>query len=257
MMRIIRTEFLKLKNFSILWIGFSAMLACVLLTRFMATASDGTEYNFLYFASEVIWNGMTLIFPSTIALIGGYIVERERKDDTLKNLSVIPISFRQMLVGKAVVTAIICVILSIIEFLFTVIVSLISGYAGIAVDSAMKVIYQMIMINLCVFISVLPVVELVSQKAGAFINGVAFSFFYGFLGVFASGHKLTNIYPITAGLSLVNYQSDEPLVLNKSVSFWVLLVMLLISGIIIIFSKDRNQKHTKKGENIKINLAQN
>lgn len=39
--------------------------------------------------------------------------------------------------------------------------------------------------------------------------GVGFSFFYGFVGTFASGHGLGNIYPITAGLSLINYQNGK------------------------------------------------
>lgn len=245
-MRIIKTEFLKLKNFSMLWIGISSMVACVLLTRFMATASDGAKYDLSYFSSEVIWNGMTIVFPATIALIGGYIVERERKDDTLKNLSVIPISFRQMLLGKTIVTAIICIALSVIEFIFTLAVVLLSGYGGISVGSVIKAVYQMIVMNLCVFISVLPIVAFATQRAGAFINGVAFSFFYGFIGVFAAGHDLTNVYPITAGLSLINYKGDESLVFNKPVSFATLLCMLLISIVIIIFSKDRKQKQSAK-----------
>ena len=131
MLRIVKTEFLKLKNFSILWIGISAMLAGVLLTRFMAIASDGTEYTFSFFSSEVIWNVFTLILPSTIALLAGYIVERERTDDTLKNIRVIPISFRRMLAGKLIVIAILCICLSVIEFIFTLGVVFLSGYAGI------------------------------------------------------------------------------------------------------------------------------
>lgn len=239
MIRIIKTEFIKLKKFSILWIGVAAMLACVLLTGFMATASDGTEYNLMIFGSEVIWNGFSLIFPSTIALISGYIVERERTDDTLKNLSVIPISFRKLLTGKMIVTALICVYLSIIEFAFTFFVVLLSGFSGCSFGNAIRILFQMVAINLCVFIAVLPIVLIACQKAGAFINGVVFAFFYGFIGIFAAGHGLTNIYPITAGLGLINYQSDEVLEFNKLVSLVVLVCMLLISFALVFFAKDR------------------
>ncbi len=239
MIRIIKTEFIKLKKFSILWIGVAAMLACVLLTRFMATASDGTEYNLMIFGSEVIWNGFSLIFPSTIALISGYIVERERTDDTLKNLSVIPISFRKLLTGKMIVTALICVYLSIIEFAFTFFVVLLSGFSGCSFGNAIRILFQMVAINLCVFIAVLPIVLIACQKAGAFINGVVFAFFYGFIGIFAAGHGLTYIYPITAGLGLINYQSDEVLEFNKLVSLVVLVCMLLISFALVFFAKDR------------------
>ena len=97
----------------------------------------------------------------------------------------------------------------------------------------------MVAINLCVFIAVLPIVLIACQKAGAFINGVVFAFFYGFIGIFAAGHGLTNIYPITAGLGLINYQSDEVLEFNKLVSLVVLVCMLLISFALVFFAKDR------------------
>lgn len=44
MIRIIKTEIKKLKRSSILVVGISAIFACVILTRFMATASNAEEY---------------------------------------------------------------------------------------------------------------------------------------------------------------------------------------------------------------------
>lgn len=41
MLKIAKTEFHKLKRYSVVWIGVATMLTVVLLTRFMATASDG------------------------------------------------------------------------------------------------------------------------------------------------------------------------------------------------------------------------
>ena len=41
MLKIAKTEFYKLKRYSVVWIGVATMLTVVLLTRFMATASDG------------------------------------------------------------------------------------------------------------------------------------------------------------------------------------------------------------------------
>ena len=90
MLKIAKTEFHKLKRYSVVWIGVATMLTVVLLTRFMATASDGAVHTLEYFSNNVIWNNFSLIFPATITLIAGYIIERERVNDTLKNILTIP-----------------------------------------------------------------------------------------------------------------------------------------------------------------------
>lgn len=208
MIKLIKTEMWKLKRYSVVWIGIATMLSVVLLTCFMEIGTPGTT-TFFSFSDNVIWNNFSLIFPATIVLIAGYIIERERTDDTLKNLAVIPISFRRLLVGKIVVCGIISIFLAMVELIFTTMISLILGYDGIALFSVIKVLLQMIGMNCFVFIAVLPIIVFTGEREGAFMPGVAFAFFYGFIGTFASGHGLTSLYPITIGLGFINYQNGN------------------------------------------------
>lgn len=60
MLKIAKTEFYKLKRYSVVWIGVATMLTVVLLTRFMATASDGAVHTLEYFSNSVIWNNFTM-----------------------------------------------------------------------------------------------------------------------------------------------------------------------------------------------------
>ena len=69
-----------MKRYSVIWIGVATMFTVVLLARFMATASDGATHTLMNFSSSVIWNNLVLIYPATIALIAGYIIDRERTD---------------------------------------------------------------------------------------------------------------------------------------------------------------------------------
>lgn len=130
MLKIAKTEFYKLKRYSVVWIGVATMLTVVLLTRFMATASDGAVHTLEYFSNSVIWNNFSLIFPATITLIAGYIIERERVDDTLKNILTIPIPFRKLLAGKLIAVGGLAIILAAIEFVFTMIIFFISRFPG-------------------------------------------------------------------------------------------------------------------------------
>lgn len=240
MIRLIKTELMKLKRYSVLWIGIASMLSVVLLTRFMATASDNTAYTLEHFSNAVIWNNFTLIYPAVITLIAGYIIDRERTDDTLKNLLTLPLSFRRLLVGKLFTTVLIAVFLAAIEFVFTLGVCMLSKYSDFEIIYALRALLQMIGMNLCVFIAVLPIIVFTSQRAGSYMAGVAFAFFYGFVGMFASGHGLTSIYPISAGLGLINYQGEGLSgAINLFLCLAVILLLLLLSIFMILFSHDR------------------
>lgn len=240
MLKLVKTELWKLKRYSIIWIGVAAMFSVVLLTRFMAVAANGVVHTLANFSSDVIWNNFTLIYPATITLIAGYAVERERTDDTLKNLLTLPVSFRRLLIGKLLASGLIAALLAAIEFVFTLGVSFISGFPGFGAGGAAHSLFQMIGMNLCVYIAVLPIIIFTSQRAGTFMAGVAFAFFYGFVGTFASGHGLTSLYPISAGLGLINYQGDGSTGgINKPVCLIVMLLMAVLSAVMIIFSRDR------------------
>ena len=77
MFRVIKTEFLKLRRYFILWIGVSLMLLTVLVTLFTSMAEDGMVWDFLFLYEQVIKNIATLIFPMCITLITGYMISRE------------------------------------------------------------------------------------------------------------------------------------------------------------------------------------
>lgn len=230
MLKIAKTEFYKLKRYSVVWIGVATMLTVVLLTRFMATASDGAVHTLEYFSNSVIWNNFSLIFPATITLIAGYIIERERVDDTLKNILTIPIPFRKLLAGKLIAVGGLAIILAAIEFVFTMIIFFISRFPGFSFAGMILALVRMIGMNLFVYVAVLPIIVFTGQRAGSFMAGVGFSFFYGFVGTFASGHGLGNIYPVTAGLGLINYQGGETAAYNIFLSTGILLLMFTITS---------------------------
>ena len=96
MVRIVKTEFYKLKRYHILWAGVALMLLSVLLTLFTSMANDGSVWDFSYLIEQVIKNNMSMIFPMCISLIAGYMISREQTDDTLKNILTVPISFNYL-----------------------------------------------------------------------------------------------------------------------------------------------------------------
>ena len=94
MVTIIKTEFMKLKRYFIVWIGVSLMLLTVLLTLFTTMADDGMVWDYQFLFEQVVKHFVTMIFPMCITLISGYMISREYTDDTLKNIETLPISYQ-------------------------------------------------------------------------------------------------------------------------------------------------------------------
>ena len=123
MIRLIVTELQKLKRYSILLIGVVVVIfspAAAVFTQKSYVHQD-LNFGFSNFVNSVIWNNMGLIFPIAISLIGGYMINREYTDHTLKNILPIPISFRKLITGKLLALAIVTVLLGVYSFFITLI----------------------------------------------------------------------------------------------------------------------------------------
>lgn len=199
MIRIVKTEFYKLKRYHILWAGVALMLLSVLLTLFTSMANDGSVWDFAYLTEQVIKNNMSMIFPMCISLIAGYMISREQTDDTLKNILTVPISFKRLLTGKLIVCGVLSIIFGLICSLFTVIAEMIVGFPGFQISLALKATLQITAVNFFLYLAVLPIIIITCRKAGSFLIGVIIAFVYGYGGMFAAGNMtLANLYPITA-----------------------------------------------------------
>ena len=75
------------------------------------------------FASNVIWNNFSLGFPLVIVFTGGYIINCEYTDDTLKAMATVPVSQGQLLTGKLIVTGLLTVLLAVFSFACTFLIA--------------------------------------------------------------------------------------------------------------------------------------
>lgn len=241
MVIIIKTEFVKLKRYFIIWIGVSLMLLTVLLTLFTTMADDGMVWDFQLLFEQVVKNFVTMIFPMCITLISGYMISREYTDDTLKNIETLPISFQKLLAGKLIVSAVLSLFLGAVCFAFTVIANFIMGYDGFALLPAITGLVQMTLLGFFLYLTMLPIIVLTSRQKGSFLVGVIVAFVYGFIGMFANG-ALQSIYPVTAALGIINYRAGaEGIAWNIGLCFISVLTMCAV-GIALMFIKSKPQE---------------
>lgn len=248
MVRIIKTEFYKLKRYHILWAGVALMLLSVLLTLFTSMANDGSVWDFAYLTEQVIKNNMSMIFPMCISLIAGYMISREQTDDTLKNILTVPVSFKRLLTGKLIVCGVLSIVFGLICSLFTIIAELIVGFPGFHFSLILQAVLQITAVNFFLYLAVLPIIIITSRKSSSFLIGVIVAFVYGYGGMFAAGNMtLANIYPITASLGMIHYRSYDAAVRWNTVTCMVSLVIVVaISAVLILCMKEKEPKQVKK-----------
>jgi ABC-type transport system involved in multi-copper enzyme maturation permease subunit len=241
MINLIITEFQKLKRYSILWVGIAAVLFSALLAAFQQSSSNGIM-QYESYANSVIWNNFSMAFPFMIVLIGGYMINREYVEHTLKNMLTVPISFCRLLTGKVITAGIITALYGFFSFLCTFVLGALFFQGGMSPLLVMKSFFQLVGLGLCCYLAVLPIIIFFCKKQNGFLAGTGLAFVYGFCGIFIAGRALTDYYPITAGLGIIKFTGDGSLTFNLSVEIIVMLILAGLSAVMLVSLKSFENK---------------
>lgn len=258
MLSIIITEFEKLKRYHILLIGIIGMACSPILSLVtQSVAIDEAKvksFDFLALFNSTIWNSATIFMPIIFTLIGGYLMNREYTDDTLKNILTVPVSFQKLLVGKLFAIGIFAGALGLYSFVITVIAGIAAGMSGLSIPVLVKGCFQTIGIAFCIYIAVLPIITITGRKQGIYMGGAIVAFILGYSSMFLKSGLARNIYPFLAAFSVIRFDTSVFMNTTGDADFLPglisLCIMFFISVIIIWLSKSpdilQNKKKYKK-----------
>ncbi len=233
MINIVIGEFHKLKRYSVLWVGIVAVFFVFALAIFQ-TSFDSDTVAYEVFADNVIWNNFSLGFPFVIVLTGGYIINREYTDNTLKSMITVPVSQKQLLTGKLIVTGLLALLFAVFSFICTLFAGAFVlhceeiGIAGIGCS-----FFRICAVALFNFVAVAPLIVWSARKRDRFFAGTGIAFFYGFCGIFVAGRNLTDFYPVTAGLGIIGYTGQEGADYDPLTGCGVLALMAVLTAVLI------------------------
>ncbi|HIU77408.1 MAG TPA: ABC transporter permease [Candidatus Pelethocola excrementipullorum] len=236
MPKMVAAECIKLKRNSILSIVILGSFCSVVLAVIQLLGAEGTQRGFQELNDGVIWNNVTLFFPALLTLMAGYTINREYMDDTLKNNLVVGVTYRKMMVAKIITNFLLMLIVAITNFGITVIISEILGYT---LFSILTNFFRTIMTSFGCYVSVLPIVLLASLKRNNYLGDAVLAFAAGICGIFVANTKLVNIYPITASLAIVHYNSK----LSLYRAGWgcvSIIIVFMISIVILMSGRNRD-----------------
>jgi len=249
MLVLLKSEIRKIKRYRLLYAGVLLMLLSVILTMLTTTAQDGSVWDYQMLYEQVIQQNMTMIFPMTITLIIGFIINREIRDDTLKNLITVPVKYSKILGSKILLGCILSLIYGMFSWLFTLIAYKLLGFCGLTLDLFFKSFWQITVFNLLLYIGISPLIAVTAKAGINHLISVIFAFIFGYASMFVSGNKLLlNIYPLTAGGAIIGFRSHDPAVKNmfNPVMSVISLSLTLLITLLIVKSTNDNKSIAKK-----------
>lgn len=213
MFAIIKTEFQKIKRYHILLIGLIGMFCSPLLQLFSQMAMNeelrNPNFHFASLIDAVIWGNTQIFMPVLFTLTGGYLINREYTDDTLKNILTVPVSFRKFLAGKLAAIGILSILFGVYSLIVTWIVSVFARLPGINAADFLYGLLRMILLSVLIYVIVLPIIAFGSRKPGLFMMDTVLSFIAGYCVLFFKRGLLRDIYPFTAALTLIGFDTSS------------------------------------------------
>ncbi len=246
MLLLARIEFAKLKRCNVYYVGIITLLFAPLISVFQQLSLNEPipHFGFYHLVNDTIWNNMSLFLPVTIIFLGGYMMNREYTEDTLKNMFIVPVTYRTLICGKLAALAIMTALYCGYSALLTILISAVLFPEGLSLTSIILEAGKIIIVGLCIYIAVMPIMCWCCGRKNRFMAATVLGFLYGFFGIPIAGHGLQDFYPITAGLTIIHYNgsADAALSCHFGIAVAVLLLMVLLSYLILYFQSRRSSK---------------
>ncbi|MDO4286311.1 MAG: ABC transporter permease [Eubacteriales bacterium] len=251
-------EYKKLHRSSIVWITIFAtvMIAVIVFAEGQAihngpdmqyglkTVYEGSKYieNAGWYMDEAQPLATIFILPSVIALLGSYMICREEEDDTMKSLSLIPVSDAKLTVAKMVMTFIFSILIYLLLFVITFLTESVLHFSELSVELILSCMKEYLLDGIGVFLAISPVVAFVARKKKGYWIALVFTEFYSVAGLFAGmSSTLLVLYPINAVFNLSGYHITT--VEKRAAS---IIVLLLCGGLSVFLLECL--KHSRKSE---------
>ena len=215
-------ELKKMKRHYLLPLSIGVVVLSSLLALFQLIGATNSVVGYLPLTDGILWNNLTLTFPFLITFFGGFLMNREYSEDTLKSNLIIPVPYKKLVFAKIAVTGFAVILFIIASFLCSIVFAVILGYPLEMKEVGMA--FGKLFVTL---------------KRNLFLAGTCGAFVYGFCGIFVADTHFTSWYPTTSGLTIINYNPNS-LNYQMAVAISVLAVCLFFSLTVIFAVRKRH-----------------
>ena len=260
MWNILRGEWSKLRRCQILLVGIVALALCPVVqygTQLIVNPEiRDPNYDFVSLFSNVIWGNTQIFLPISLVMIGGWLIDRENANDTMKNLRTVPVSYARLLGGKLIVTLCLSLLFGIYSVAVTVLTGSIAGLDGLSAAVLLRQGAQVIAAAFTTGLVCMPMILIFGQIRGAYLGGSILTFFLGYCILFFKSGFLLSAYPFSAALILAGFDMEtyngatQPP--NLGLALCGMMAILVLTGALLLLSRPGSQaggQKKKKGRN--------
>lgn len=254
---IMRTEWMKMRRCQILLVGIVALGLCPLVQygSQLITAEEYRDpnYDFAHLFSSVIWGNSQVFLPLSLVMIGGWFMDRESVNDTLKNIVTVPVSMAKLLGAKLAVTGMLAVMFGLYSVAVTLVTGLAAGLTGLDAPLILHSAPQVVKAAFLTYLVCMPLILIFGQIRSAYLGGSILTFFLGYSMLFFKGGVLASAYPFSAALILAGFDmrqyngaKAEP---DLLLALWGMAFVLLMTALLLAMAgghKEIRQQKPKK-----------
>ena len=136
MLNLLKAEFMKLRRCQILLVGFVALALCPVAQYgsqlIVAPEYRSANYDFAHLFENIVWGNSQIFLPISLVMIGGWLIDRERADDTLKNIVIVPVAMPKLLGAKLLLMALVTLVFGLYSAFCGLVTGLAAGLPGLS-----------------------------------------------------------------------------------------------------------------------------
>lgn len=231
MLKLIETEFLKLRRKKMIWFMLLAALIMPVMAFLLFKYRGDTGVDPIQFYKWSAFGYTLFIFlPVVLGILCTMLIHEEKQNDVLKQLWIVPVSKAKYLFSKFFVVLFYSVGFMMITALASVLFSVLPGYVAFDWGSVLYLLERCFEIGVLTAFAMLPILAIASSRKG-YILPVCVTLVYAFCGfIFMS----LNMYmlPLTSMAVIVMRNKDIPgIVFPQAINIPLAFLCICIWGI--------------------------
>ena len=252
---ILKGEWSKLRRCQILLVGIVAMALCPVVQYggqlILNPELRDPNFNFVSLFANVIWGNTQIFLPISLVMIGGWLINRENQDDTMKNLLTVPVSYSKLLGGKLIVAMALSLLFGLYSIAVTVLTGTLVGLGGLSANVLLQQSVQLMAAAFNTGLVCMPMILIFGQMRGAYLGGSLLTFFLGYCILFFKSGFLLSAYPFSAALILAGFDMQAYNGATQAPSVLLALagiaaVLVLTMAILLLSRPSKKEGNSKK-----------
>ena len=226
MWNIMQTEWRKLRRCQILLVGIVALALCPVAQYGTQLIVDpeirDPNFDFVHLFANVVWGNTQVFLPISLVMIGGWLIDRENTNDTMKNL-----------------------LFGLYSVAVTVLTGTLAGLPGLTPVVILQQGGQVVAAALTTFLVCMPMILVFGQMRGAYLGGSILTFFLGYCILFFKSGFLLSAYPFSAALVLAGFDMQAYNGATQAPSIPLALLgmaaVIALTAVILLVSRPSNK----------------